>query len=1242
MNPTMRSSIERCGLGILLAAALAFPSITHAAPGPLAQVPLYLSVSVQPNIFFVLDDSTSMDSDVLKSTGAEVAHPFYFAEQHLHYPLRFDFEPEPLYFCAGYNVLAFDPNASYSPWAGKDKDGNEYTDRTLATALSDPFDPTSRYEIPDPDAPGNMLDLADIGLYFPWTDLDGDGDYDVGECPLPDGGDFGGDITVDECPLAGCIVASSLAAEDQVNFANWFTYYRKREYVLKAAVGAMVSGSRQRMGMASMWNTGDVSTPVRDMTDTNANNLCECVGAGCAPMTNRDCMLRKLYGMDAAVGGGTPLRRALAEAGMYFHETDGLYHEFLGPGESSPILSQLEGGDCQQNFAIVVSDGLWNGIWPTSRFGALMPPPATDTAGQVLSAPNDADSDGNNAAPPEGPPWDGGAQADGVTKPACIFAVDTSNTLADIAMHYYETDLSPNDNNLSIIPNVDYNQQQHLVTFMVAFGVDGTLRADPPEGDRETPFDWPAICPSRTTTIDDMRHAAWNARGRFLSARAPSSVSQALAYALASITRRQGTGSPAAFNANRITAGSLLFQARFNANRWSGDLLAFDAVAAVADIADDGSLDIDPVWSGADELDAVGNLGDRFVMTRGTNGLGALVTWDDLVTTWNNLTPEQQADLRSDRDGVQGADEVGRARLAYLIGDRSCEVQGDGACGTDINGDTLVDNRDKTLRQRDSRLGDMVNSGPIVVGVPELDWPSDGFFAYPVTYEDWRDGLKANPRDEVVYIGGNDGMLHGFDTRTGREVLAYLPSSLASANVFEGYHFLSEHQYTHRYYVDLTPTVSDAYIKATVGGNTSWRTVLIGGLGAGGRGLFALDITNPNTFTATAQNAEDIVLWEFNSSDDIELGHTLSESVVALMENGQWAVIVGSGYNDAVGANPNAHLFILFLEEGIDGQWSPGDYVKLEVNEPSATLDNPNGLSSPTVIDTTGDGRADRAYAGDLFGNLWAFDLRGGAAGDWKVAGNGQPLFTATDSGGKRQPITVKPVVSRHPSQSDTAWNWPNALVYFGTGQYLVDSDRGTTDDQAFYGVWDRDDYSLSPAVLEPQSFNLDFTNYQVLEDDPVTWADEAGVGEYGWYIELPDSGERVAVNPVFRIGILYFNSLLPSTDKCTGGGSGFQYAVDPENGAAPDYAVFDVDGINGIEDENDMATSIDGLNEAHVSRMPFNGGKGIPSRPTFYTTPDGDFRKLTFSTAEHAEEDAVDPGFLQEGRLSWQELFRF
>jgi len=460
--------------------------------------------------------------------------------------------------------------------------------------------------------------------------------------------------------------------------------------------------------------------------------------------------------------------------------------------------------------------------------------------------------------------------------------------------------------------------------------------------------------------------------------------------------------------------------------------------------------------------------------------------------------------------------------------------------------------------------------------------------------------------------------------------MAYVPNAQYSTTATGGLHYLSDPAYAHRYEVDLTPTIADVYARTRPAGAVDWNTVLIGGLRGGGRGLFALDITAPSAFSETGSAPANTVMWEFTSTDDPDLGHTFSRpSIVPLEGPGgsiRWGVVVGNGYNDL--GSGEAKLFILLLEGGLDGTWTSGtDYI--EISTEVGTTTNRNGLSTPAVVDTDGDGWADRAYAGDLLGNMWAFDLSGSNAGNWDVAYTSagptpEPLFTAPAN----QQITSTPVIVRNKQIPTAAGNFPNTLVLFGTGQYLTTGDITTTNTQSMYGVWDSGTDELTRTDLVQQLIGIGTTTGGVvgrtLTDTAIPYATA-----FGWYMDLPDSGERIITDPVIRDDLVFFSTMIPDTNPCNFGGTGWLMVAKWINGGRPDDVSFDLNrdfDISGLD-------AIGGNAAAGVAIL------GIPTAPV--TLGNRRYVSTTETTGADGIEvtEIINTGGLNTGRLSWEEL---
>jgi type IV pilus assembly protein PilY1 len=719
-----------------------------------------------------------------------------------------------------------------------------------------------------------------------------------------------------------------------------------------------------------------------------------------------------------------------------------------------------------------------------------------------------------------------------------------------------------------------------------------------------------------------LERAADNAGGQYYSANNSTELSAALNAIAKDVQAQVSTVASVAFNSGRLVAGSSIFQAKFNTARYSGQLLAYE-------LASDGSIADHETWDASEQLDDM-NYVNRNIFTFDVESA------EGVEFAWDNLSVAQQNDLAYPyTDGDADFDTQGEKILDFLRGNREDE----GTAAED-------------LRERGSRLGDIVNSTPVFVGAPELNWPDyaqdNRFGSSGSNYSDFKSSTAS--RDPVVYVGANDGMLHGFNAEIasggGEEVFAYIPGAVYSAaNATSGLHYLADKDYDHRFYVDLTPVVSDVFIPRMEGGPSAWRTVLIGGLRGGGRGLFALDVTNPDEFSNPSVNADDVVLWEFSSSDDPDLGYTYSQPSIVMMPNGRWAAVVSNGYNSDA---EHAYLFIIFLDGGLDGEWTEeSDYIKIQAGTTTSS-----GLSTPRVVDLDGDHVADRVYAGDLQGNLWAFDLSDVDESNWAVAyndgGTAKPLFTA-NNGSEAQPITSAPILARNSNVISSPENAPNVLVLFGTGKFLepIDSDANF-ELQSYYGVWDAGDDSLSRSdLLERELITKTETFDDPDSDDPNdeisiqlrTIDDSNGVvdwasGDYGWFMDLeskdsaagaPDLlGERVVTDSLLRREVLLFNTIIPDAIPCSGGGSGWLMSLDYLNGLAPSFAVFDAN--------NDGEINSDDLGYVGMQFL-----DGLPSKSGVL----GDYQYTPGSKGSIDTREVYVGKGSKEGRLSWEELFR-
>lgn len=1216
MHKYNKSSLIRLLAGML---GVLLPLVGFAQPLNITQTPLLSSTNVKPNLLFLIDDSGSMDWEVATqdaandgrftntqpngkdATGAGsvkqrdandngTADCGFGSGSFYGYMYIVEFASNT-YTDNGndcntaddeawrirnhnFNSLYYNPATTYTPWAGVDANGNAFIDIDPTNAPNDPFNPTEHIDLTrnNSNYAGNDKRAT--------SDRDGDGKpdgfrYYTWEDKDNDGNFDNGEETevqIKNLPLKGTVSSPN----SQTNFANWFAYYRSRDLLAKNAYGKVIAGSDDtRMGMVTLHNNNVVNTPIQDM---NAN-----------PVTgDKRQLLDALYrfGPD----GGTPLRKAMFQCGQYLSCADNPFNF----GEPCPALSANKGGSCQQNFLITMTDGFYNGSY---------------------SGTGNTDQDGSGK-------FDGGAYADSY-----------SNTLADIAMRYYEDDIHPDLDDDLRTSDADPAPHQHIVAYTVAFGVNGTLDASPT--DPKVPFAWPDPTKSATAKIDDLRHAAYNGRGLFLDASDPTKLENSLKTAISDIETRQGSASALSINTGTISTNSRLYQASFVGNDWTGELVS----RQISDGSNNGnctaSNDVGaicaPEWSAAKQLDTQNWNSGREIITRIN---------DQAVSFRNKNIPKS---LKQ---------EIPSALLQFLRGRRNLEQSKAG------------DNATITFRDRKTVLGDIVNSSPVFVGAPDR-------VRYPVTWTDALNGgengqeatagayrnptagsdfVRANSgRTPMVYVGANDGMLHAFDSATGKERLAYIPEA-----VIGKLGKLGDLNYNHEFYVDGNPIVGDAVINS--GGSPKWRSVLVSGLRAGGRSVFALDVTNPANFDEA--NAADIELWEFTDSD---LGLTYSEPSIVRLHNGKWAAIFGNGYNSA---SQSAVFYVVDLSTGallakLDTGATPGN------GNPAFA----NGLASVFPVDLDGDFITDYVYAGDLYGNLWKFDLTSADPSKWKI-GFGtksapESLFTACEANPctatNRQPITAKPQVGAHPYGLDYG-----VMVYFGTGKYLEkgDSAPDTDTQHSFYGIWDGDVFSATDSPPFATSVTHGFTRsrltsqsiltsvdkngqtFRVLSNNLVQYqqaddndsATTDGANKRGWVLNLPSgSGEMVVTDATLRGKIVAFSTLIPSETPCEVGGSGFFMVVDAATGGRTDFSALDVNGDRMFNSDDKVS-----VNDKNVTTSGVKIDGGAPGRAGFAIA-----RKLGLDIAiipvSNASISAIDVnvGLLPQGRRTWQELRR-
>jgi type IV pilus assembly protein PilY1 len=938
------------------------------------------------------------------------------------------------------------------------------------------------------------------------------------------------------------------------NFANWFTYYRKRHQALRAGLGESFKDIAGIRIDSFLINAAGADVTVADISGTGV----------------RDALFTKFY-QNSTGNGGTPNRNAVSNVIRNFRRT----------GVTAPVQYS-----CQKNFGMLFTDGFSN---PGTDFDALgnvdqnEPDPFKDTAS--------------------------GTMADGV-----LDAYKTPlRTGTGFPAGRVTTPLGCPDVEL------DCNKNLHMNFYAVTLGTRG-LQFDPEASPPQDPFTtapvWPTSFPQRhPSAVDDLWHATINGRGQLLNARRPADIAKQLSSVLTDIAKKTGSASSASVNSGSISDDTRIFQAKFDSASWGGQLLAFQIDTS----RNDGSLESDPVWDASKKLPAAA---DRKIITINGDGTKAAFTWSALDAT-------RKGQIDSNYTNDAGA--LGTKRVNYLRGDGAFELGMKNAMGQDIG----------IFRKRPSKLGDIISSSPLFVGKPPFFY-SDTLetggrtpTASDNTYSKFRTARK--DRTPMIYAGGNDGMLHGFDANTGIEKLGFIPGA-----VFANLKNLSSLTYNdqHRFYVDGAPNFGDVYY------DSAWHSVLVGSLNKGGQGIYALDVTDPSKFADTA-NASTVALWEFTDANDKDLGYTYAQPAIVRLQTGVWAAIFGNGYNNTVsdGASTtstsgNAVLYMVNIKTG--ALISKFDTKRGLSNAPTGVT-TPNGLSTPTVVDFNSDSIADFVYAGDLYGNLWKFDISDTDSSKWGIdygtTAAPAPLFTAKSTGTPSlpQPITSRPEVIRGPRGIGT-------MVLFGTGKYLETADKVVTQTnqnvQSYYGIVDRNTHADTDVIAYANLTQQSITAEQAVTVGTSTFTVRSTsnntVGTSGWYMNLLSpvkgfQGERQVSNTTVRAGRVIFTTLVPDTDPCSDGGTSFLMTLDALTGGRLAQTPFDLNR-DGVFDSNDL-----------VNGQPISG-----LDPNVGITPDPGILQSTDGTKEFQYNAGTtgligitigNPGQRSTGRQSWRQV---
>jgi len=1035
--------------------ALIWPcAFSHAAVTDIANSPMASSSSsnVKPNIMFILDDSGSMADAYLPDAAGDFGSGEYGARSK---------------HCNG---LYYNPAVTYVPPV--DYTGASFSNSSFTNAWDNGYQSSGTKT----DLTGSVYytysgTQADVGFTYNSNGSVQTGTNFYKECNSSVGNTPGKNVftkvTVSSTSGPGGV-------DERTNFANWHSYYRTRILAMKSAAGRAFKtiGNTYRVGLTTIGYTG---------TD---NSNAEFLNIGDFDAAQKSSWYNKFYAI--IPGGNTPLRAALSKVGRIY----------AGKAGADPVQYS-----CQQNFAILSTDGYWN-----------------SSAGYQI--------DGSSAV---------GNQDGGSTERPMYDGLSQSDTLADVAMYYYKTDLRTTDlsncngalgadvcqNN---VPGAgdDKNTQQHMTTFTLGLGVNGTLAYsdDYLQGGsadfnaiKQGTKNWPAPVADSQTAVDDLWHAAVNGRGTYFSAQNPDALVSGISKALSGVTARTGTAAAAATsNLEPVAGDNYVYVALYRTVKWDGDLQAKTIDP------NSGAISSTAVWSAQPLLDAkISASSDTRTIYAYNSTTGALKPF-----TWSNLSAAAQAyfnNMCGATDKLSQCSALSATQKTMASGQNLVNfIRGQNGYEDEAG------NTDKLYRDREHVLGDMISSQPVYVKKPPFAYSDDN-------YATFRDTSQKN-RQAMVYVAVNDGMLHAFNGDTGVEEWAYIPPM-----VLPELYRLADKSYSanHHYFVDGSPTVGDICPNApsSTCSGSQWKSILVGGLNAGGRGYYALDVTDP---------ANPKALWNFTSANDADLGYTFGNPVITKRKDGAWVVVFTSGYNNVSSGDGKGYLYVLNANTG-------ALLEKIGTNVGDTTT--PSGLAKINAwVDSTASNTAARFYGGDLLGNVWRFDI------DDVVAPSGKEATLIAElgqiNGADIQPVTTKPELT-----SITAGGSTYAVVHVATGRYLGLTDLSDTSQQSVYSFKDKLTATglgklRATGVLVKQTLST-FTGssgekLRTSSVNDVDWATDSG-----WYVDLnPNNespGERVNVDMQQQLGLLTVASNVPDSNACNTGGYAWLYSFDYKTG---------------------------------------------------------------------------------------------
>lgn len=948
-------------------------------------------------------------------------------------------------------------------------------------------------------------------------------------------------------------------AQELQNYANWKTYHSTRLDLAKTGIGLALQPLNPtfRLGWGTINGINDndaLTKGVRKYTPAVQSEFLSWLYARTAP-------------------GSTPNRRALDKVGKYYMRGDDAGPWADNPDGNSTAINVtgnvLTHASCRRSYAMLMTDGYYNDSFSLSD---------QDTSnGPTITSPS------TYQYTPIGPYSD---TIDNTTQ----FA----NTMADIAMKYWVTDLRGSISNSVRPVEGDEAFWQHMNFYAIGLGVVGTLDATDPAvlqrltGSSSTlpprSLSWPQPFSDTQTAIDDMWHATINGRGKLLNAKTAEELNSAVVQMMSDISGKEATQSGVAVSTASLTQGTKKYTPSYTSVLWNGNVTAYNldpnngnqtGVAwQVETLQSTDPTTGRKTYSSRMPDHTVRNI---FVGNGATSGTRAVEFKHASMGALTGLMTGASVDL-----------------INYLRGDASKEDTSETA-----NDPTAI------FRARETRLGDIVNSTPVFV----KDTLDLGYERLPSgfpgrdTYRAYVDGTgspaaggKKQRAEGLLFVGANDGMLHAFRDGTfdaqgnvinqgGVEVFAYVPHALLPS-----LHLLADKAYQHRYYVDGPNIETDAYI----GG--AWTNIVLGSTGAGAgvlasagnsprSAVYAINTTSL-TSGANTLNASS-VLWEVssNQANFSELGYVLTDIQAgpSLNSANPWIAVFGNGYESK---SCKAMLYVVNLQTG-------ARIREIDTGVGSCAAGSRNGLGGVRVVRNAAQ-QIIGAYAGDLQGNVWKFNLNNSDSTAWGVDLGGSPLIKV----GNTQSITAPPSVITLPAIGGPATGYQ---VIVGTGKFYEVSDITTTATQAFYSIWDPLAFGTATiptgtlldmavaadrAKLVQQTVSASITGdngntYAAVSANPVDYT--GGTPKRGCYLNFTQTGQRM-VYPIDLLANRFAaaDTISPSNvslDQCVNetGGSSFLYFLDAFTcGAAADQ-ILDTNGDGNVDTADALVSGVEG-----------------------------------------------------------------